>query len=295
MKKIFFPLVIFLTTFSVFASDYKQQYEEALKARDFEATQNIIKEWDSKEPKNIEVYIAYFNYYVARSMSQIPAMGKMKDGRYGLYSNNVYDENDLKIGFSYLDKALKINPKRLDVYFGKCSVLLSAEKYEEASNAIINLLDQSVKIKNDWYWTDDLHLIEENPDLDMEDFLFQGINDYLPQFFYDFYTTGKYMKKIVTKLEKLYPENIIGLNHCARYYISKEDYKSSVKTLKKAVEIDPSDYICLYNLGYSYELLKDYDNARACYEKMLSMENEEAKYYGNEGLQYLEESINNNQ
>ena len=130
--------------------NYSELWYLAFNKKDYKTVETTLEKWEKESPDNPELLIAYFNYYLHREMESVITMGKMDDGRYGLYDQQTFKDEDVKIGISYLDKALKNNPDRLDIHFGKCSSLIRSGKYEEASLAIINLLDTSKKVKNNW-------------------------------------------------------------------------------------------------------------------------------------------------
>ena len=67
----------------------------------------------------------------------------------------------------------------------------------------------------------------------------------------------------------------------------RKNIKKSIELLKRAVELDPNDFVIIGNLGYSYELDEDYLNAKKWYEYMLKMDNPDAVEYGKQGLEYI--------
>lgn len=248
---------------------------------DYKKVEEILSSWESKNPEDPEMLIAYFNYYLNRDYNSVISIGQMKDGTYGLYNQEDFKIEDVKTGITYLDKALLKNPNRLDIHFGKCSSLIRTGLYEEASKAIINMLDASKKNKNKWTWTNGAPLEEDG-----EEVLFSGINDYNSMLFSDFANSKDYLKNVIEKIEKTYPKNIIGLNHCARYYSQTGNNKKAITLLKKATSLDKNDYIVLSNLGYLYEMENNFTEARKCYETMSKMSNPEAQQLAQ---QYLEE------
>ena len=50
---------------------------------------------------------------------------------------------------------------------------------------------------------------------------------------------------------------------------------AAVIDLQKAIELDPAYYMAYYQLGVSYEKIKDERSALVAYEKFLSMEPDE--------------------
>lgn len=183
-----------------------------------------------------------------------------------------------------MDKALKKNPDRLDIHFGKCSSLLQSENYEEACVAIINVLETSIKVQNKWKWTNGKAITDDG-----EAALFSGINDYCSILFTRLGVENLNFKKVINSIEKLYPNNNIGLNWCARFYSQNGDHKKAILFLKKAYELDKTDYVVLGNLGYLYELENNYKEARKCYELMSKMDNPKAKQYAKEYLDAIKD------
>lgn len=264
--------------------DYVDLWQLAFMDNDYAAVEETLAKWESESPDNPELLIAYFNYYLHRDMNSVMALGQMDDGRFGLYDQQTFKDEDVKTGISYLDKALKNYPERLDIHFGKCSSLLRAGKYEEACKAIIDVLDTSKKVKNKWTWT-----YNEPIDEDGEVALFSGINDYFATLFNYFGVTKDYVKDVVTKIEKTYPNNIIGMNQCARYYSEIGDNNKAIKLLKKAYSKDKTDYVILGNLGYMYELTENYKEARKCYNEMLKMSDPRVQQYAQEALDAIKD------
>lgn len=285
LKKIFSLGLLIVCTFSLFAKDYTSDAIEAFKRNDYNEVEKILSKWEKEEPSSPDMFIAYFNYYVNRELKFIPTLGKMDNGQYGLYDAKNFKDEDVKTGISYLDKALKLYPDRLDIYFGKCSCLLQAGFYEEGSKAIIAVLEASKSLDNSWKWAHDEPIKKE----DGETALFSGINDYCAMLFNRFDITEPYMKSVIEKIEKLYPNNNIGLNHAANYYVQTGNNKKAISLLTKASKLDKNDFVVLGNLGYLYELENNYKKARKCYEAMIKMDNPKAKQYGQQYLDAIKD------
>lgn len=282
-------LIIAFCVFGViqlFGKDYKSEVTELLQNSKFEQCFDLLKEWEKAEPKNLEINIYYFNYYMQRNAKHIPTMGKMKDGRYGMYDRVEYDLKDVATAVSYFDKILKSQPNRLDVRSSKCTAYIYSEQYNLACNTLIEIIDYSKKNKNAWTWAEnkspsELGLVQG------ERLLFQVLDECFGGLFYHFEENKEYVKRLFEKEIEVYPNNTWALNHGARYYMAANEYKKSIELLERALELDPTDVVIIGNLGYSYELNEDYLNAKKWYEYMLNMDNPDAVEYGKQGLEYI--------
>ena len=288
MKKIGTGLFfIFLCTL-VFTRDYSKEFMDYFKSDyrsiDYRSMEKLLIDWEKERPDDPEMLIGYFNYYVNRDLEMLPAMGKADDGKYyGAYLQKNFNNDDVIKGISFLDKALVKNPQRLDIYFGKCSTLLQARFYKEGIKAILDLLNTSVKVNNEWLWTNNVPIQEDG-----EAVLLDGINGYFAILFNNFEYVKDDLGNLAKKLEQLYPNNLISINQTANYYSYSGNNKKAIELLEKGHKLDKNDYIILGNLGYLYEEKKDYKAARTCYEKMLKIDNPQSKQYAKEYLEALD-------
>ena len=277
---VFTMILIFIS--STYAQNFAEESANAFSAKDYKKLEKLLPDWEKAEPKNPEVQIAWFNYYLERNLKIVPTQGLMPDGRMGLYDRPVFNDNDVKLAIECLDKVLKDNPDRLDVHFGKCHSLIQAEHYDEGGQAVVNMIETSKKIKQ-WKWSKGAVL-----DYDVEMAVFSGVNDYSTMLCNGFDASKNGMAKMVVSIEKNYPKNTIGLNCCARYYTLIKDYKKAVATLKKAYDLNTQDYVILGNLGYLYELSGNIAEAKKRYEKMAKMSDPKAQQYAKEYLDELD-------
>lgn len=296
MKKLITAIAAALFCFSAFAVDYTQDFNNLIMEGNYEEGKALIEKWEKEDPKNFEINIAWFNYYLGVRAESFMKMGQMKDGRYGIYSETVFNDEDFAVAQSWLVKALKVNNKRLDVHFGRISSCLKAEKYEEASKAIVEMITASKKVKNQWYWTGNTPIYElletskENWTQAGTEMLFSGLNDYVSEFLYSYSDEiSPYFKAVVDAEVKNYPEHTWGLNHAARYYRLAGDLNEAIKLLEKACKLDPEDYVIYGNLGLAYEEAGRFADARKVYVDMCSWEDEDAKAWAEESIMLLDE------
>lgn len=284
MKKLYLViLVIAIVSMDIFSFDKQNQVISGLQNGKYENVKILLQEWEKENPKDPDLMIGWFNYYLYRKAEEKSIVGYMKNGQYGTYSKTVYDENDLKTTISYLDKALKNNPYRMDIYFGKINSLLSAEKYSDGSKAIVDFLKVYEKNKTNWYWTNNQKFSDNN--WNVEDTVLGALQDYCQLF--DFYVDRDSVKIALDQILKVFPKNVIFLNYLSYYYSSAKEYDKAINVLLSAYKIDPDDYIIVGNIASDYEKSENYKEAEKWYSIMSKMNSDEAKSYASAGLERI--------
>ena len=102
---------------------FKEDFNSLIKKNDLAKIEILLKDWEKSYPNDIELQIAYFNFFIRKSTKSKVSMGQRGNGEYAIYEHKNYDNIFYIKAIDALDKALKINPNRLDVHFGKCSFL----------------------------------------------------------------------------------------------------------------------------------------------------------------------------
>ena len=273
---------------SAFGFDKQEEVLDGLRSGDYEDVRVLLEEWEKENPSDLDMMTGWFNYYLRRKAESKNVVGYMKNGQYGIYSQTIYDDKDLKTGISYLDKALKKNPYRMDIHFGKISSLLHAEKYSEASKAITDFLKVYGKNKTEWYWTNNMKFSEN--DWNAEEVVLGALQDYCSMF--DYHADRSSAKKALDGILKIFPKNVVFLNYLSYYYSSAEEYDKAIEVLLKAYKIDPNDYIIVGNLALNYENTQNYKEAEKLYTIMSQMDSEDARIYAAEGLERIKDQSN---
>ena len=219
MKKSIVLFFILLVSFRIFA-DYKSEYDNLLSARNLEGIAALLPKWEKAEPKNPELYIAYFNYYLLKGQRSTHSLDTYKKDNSnslalvdqktnkiaGYLNNNIwYEKEDVDKALSYLEKGLKFGKNRLDIYFGRIHILGEIGEYEKQSQKIIEVLKLGKQINHKWLWS----MNEVIPSSKSEHFFLISINEYykawlqksLPQ-------TLSAAEKTCEAQLKLYPNNI---------------------------------------------------------------------------------------
>ena len=276
MKKSIVLFFILLVSFRIFA-DYKSEYDNLLSARNLEGIAALLPKWEKAEPKNPELYIAYFNYYLLKGQRSTHSLDTYKKDNSnslalvdqktnkiaGYLNNNIwYEKEDVDKALSYLEKGLKFGKNRLDMYFGRIHILGEIGEYEKQSQKIIEVLKLGKQINHKWLWS----MNEVIPSSESERIFLVSINDYYkallqkssPQ------SLSAAEKACVAQL-KLYPKDVEVHNYLALAYIGQGKIQEALNVLLKADKLAKEDYTILFNMASCYETLKQYDKAKECY------------------------------
>lgn len=282
----------------VFGQTFKQQFYEFVSKKDTLGQQQLLDKWVKSDSNDPELYIAYFNYFVKKSVKEVVTLGQNPEGNdvlqimdkdsskkepvAYLYGDTYYDQNILKNGFDYIDKGLSKYPNRLDMRFGKIYLLGQIENYEKFTAEIINTIDYSHVNKNKWTWADN------KPLDDPENFMLSSIQDYQLQL----YNTEndnliENMKRIAEAVLKYYPEHIESLSNISIVFMLQKQYDKALDTLLKAEKLNPKDCIVLNNIAQTYKLKGDTINAIKYYKLTIQYGDDKAKNYANGQIEEL--------
>jgi tetratricopeptide (TPR) repeat protein len=254
------------------STDYKRFYVELLNNNRFDELFTHLQEWETMENENPEMYIAWFNYYIRLGSSSGIAMGRMNDGRYGIYDQTDYLLENLYKGIEYLDTGLEYNKNRLDMYFGKISILNEVDDYQKAGEEVMKILLLSKENKNAWLWSDNTKVD------DGERVFINALGSY-----YAVWINASteisldQLKTCATKQIELYPQYIETYNYLSIYYLINNDYNNAIQYLEKALTLNENDSIVLTNLGRAYMSIGNNTKAKECFHKVLLVGNEEDK------------------
>lgn len=261
----------------------QNQINDFLSRGDYENAKVLLDEWEKEESDNPELLIGFFNYYLFRNAKDENIVGYMQNGTYGIYAKTFFDEDDLNTAISYLDKALLKNPKRMDIYFGKISSLLKAEKFEKGTEAINDFLKQYEENKTEWYWSNYSSFTENG--WDIERTVIDSLNDYCKM--YDYVVDRENSKEVIETILSYFPENLIFLNNLSVFYSYGKEYEKAVEVLLKAYSIDNSDYIIVANIARNYEDLGKSKEALKWYNTLANMDSDAAKEYAQKSIERL--------
>lgn len=263
MKKYFIiTLLLGIISTSLFAESNIQKFWNLMNEDKYEEVEGLLSDWEKATPKDAELYVAYFNYYISQSYSEqmkietIPPTSGKYSGKYFegkneageniyLYPSVTYDEALSEKAFEYIDKGISYNPKRLDMYFGKAHFCFIKKDYLKQKDEIEKVFDLNKKNKDKWLWSDNVS-IDKVP-ISFED----SIHEYIVSLLQTKDQTAiECSKEIALLFVKNYPKNPIAYNDAAVSHIYLDDFKSAKKYYKLGYECDKSDLILLTNLAH---------------------------------------------
>ncbi len=277
MKKVYLvSLLLFVSIVFCVSADNFSTYQRLLKNRDYKALKKHLAKWEKDEPKSAEVYVAYFNMYLSMGMESRNVISKeppkngdvleLHDEKTGkcvgyMGSEIFYKHDEVQKAIAALDKGLKYNPKRLDMYFGKAHVLGEIGKYKEQTKVIMKVLDLSVKYKNNWLWSFDKPFgggAEEG-----EYAVLSGMQDYLANWARNLTKENMVATETVCKkLIKTYPKFVPAYNSLATMYLFKNKNNEALKLLHKARSLDKKDMIVCWNIALVYKKMGNKKKAK---------------------------------
>ncbi|MDR3250475.1 MAG: tetratricopeptide repeat protein [Tannerella sp.] len=247
MKRIFLFFILGLLTCSyVSGQSFKEDVAKALNAKNMIKAESILKAWDLADANDPELYVSYFNFFTLKSQE--------KD------ANNP-DKEFVKKALEFIAEGVERFPTRFDMRIAEIYMLAKIKDFETLTSKVINMIDYSKKIENNWKG-EDFRLVGspfemlEGSVLDFQGRLYAEDNPALYQ----------NIVRISETMLKHYPKHVQSMLNLSTVYISEKKYDKSIDILKKATEIEPSNAILLYNLGYVYGVKEDKGNARKYFE-----------------------------
>ena len=295
----FFLFGLLLTLVQLNGQSEFQQFNDLLSKGDTAVQLKFLEKWESSKRNDPDLYVAYFNYYYKKSMKEIIRIEKSYPGKNKqaiqivdtltkepegyLYSDIYLIPEVIKKGLDYIDIGIKNFPSRLDMRFGKVYVLGQMNDYDSFTKEIINTIDYSDIIKNNWLWKDG------QPLMDAKKFMLGTIQNYQNQI----YNAGndsllKNMGSIAREVIKFYPDNIENLSNLAVVYLIQNNNKDALELLLRAEKINPQDCIVLNNIAQTYFRLGDKSNSIKYLNLVLKYGNADEKQSAKEKIDKIQ-------
>ena len=218
--------------------------------------ESVLNTWEKEDSNNLNMLLGKFRYYFNKAQStQIVAKYEkrylglepvlsLKDslGRQISYFQEVfYDDELYGQAIKALDKAVSLNPDRLDLRFMKANSLLAYEKGspDMTLNYLLQLTDEVAARTKDWTFG------SEKKDK-------KFYEDAIQEYCYSLFTVGTSASKdafmaLSLKLNKIFPSNLNFLNNIGSYYLVNSNYKAALKTYSKVLKKEPGNLTAIQN------------------------------------------------
>jgi tetratricopeptide (TPR) repeat protein len=297
MKTITLTLLCLLVASATAFSDDKATYEQLLQQQKYPELLKHLQKWEVSEPRNPEVYIAYFNYYLSIgrkegvSIDKAPKRGAdvltitdPKTNKVLGYMNpsTIYNTDDVAQALIKLNEGMSYGPDRLDMYFGKIFILNEVFDYRTAGSVLVEVLNRSQANGNRWFWSNN------EPVKNAEFFLLNSVQDYYEKWLENGSDAALRSVTAAADLQmRMYPGNIYAYNDMGFAYAVKKDYRQALACFLQAEKIDKRDGIVLANVAHTYVEIGRKDKAIEYYNKMLQYGNDEDKQYAKARLAEL--------
>lgn len=279
-------LFILWVPFVNFGQNYKLDFNSKFNQKEYNATEieGILNNWKKESTKDIDYFIAAFNFYFKESQNEIVQLTKEapKDDTEALvlndslgnkagymYSNVSTNDSLFAISQNTIDSAIRLFPNRLDLRFGKIHTLGEVEKFDEFTTEIIKTIAYSATINHNWLWANDNNL--EDP----EHFFIDAMQSYQNTLFQ--IESDENLKKITKKMYEIFPNDIYVISSYGVTFLIEGKNNEALELYLKAEKINPNDTIVLNNIGLIYERLSDKNSALRYYKKITEIGNENEK------------------
>lgn len=300
MKIHLLSAVLLLTIQSFFGQNDWQQFTLLIENEDTLGQRILLENWEKRTLNDPELYVAYFNYFVKKSRSEVLVIGQdlkqnaymvleienqdssKQNGAEYMYKQVSYDDLYTQKAIEWIDKGIERFPNRLDMRFGKIYFLGLLENYEAFTEQIIQTIDYSAINQNQWLWSENSAL--EQP----KERMLSSIQDYQN----DLYATSKdtllyNMQKIAEAVLKVYPDHIESLSNIGAVYFLLGQYEKALTPFYAAYQLNPKDLVVINNLAETYNELGLNIKAEAYYRLMKKYGDKQDKKYAKAKIKQL--------
>ena len=265
MKKIFLAVIAIVTLLPLSAQEkttqkeYLDRYQLLVSKLGTTGVgiETLLQKWEKDFPDDTDMLLGKFSYYLAKSQSSSievkdaakylgnPPALTLKDslGRDVNYFQVVnYDDELFGKATQAIEKAIELNPERLDLRLFKISALIGYEK-DSPDMALADLkalIDYNGHSHTKW----------EYPGLETGEDFFPSV---MQEYCYAFFKIGTphcfdAFKELSEKMLAYYPGNTVYMTNLGSYYlVCKHDSKSALKMYNKVLKKSPDDYTAIKN------------------------------------------------
>lgn len=219
--------------------------------------ETLLDNWEKDYPDDIEMLSGKFIYYFSKSQSN--SVEKMDRTKYlgqdpiltlkdslgtpvNYFQVTNYDDELFGKAVSCIDKAIQLNPDRLDFRQARISALTAyeGESPDMATSSLKALIDYNASQRPKW----------EYPGASVDQNFFDGV---IQEFCYTFFRYAspacqQAFKDISEKMVSYYPKDVLFLDNLGSYYlVVARDDKTAMKYYNKVLKLNPGDVTAIKN------------------------------------------------
>jgi tetratricopeptide (TPR) repeat protein len=220
--------------------------------------ETLLDNWKAAYPDDTDMLVASFRYYLAKSQKQevvrkdvsrylgMKPILSLKDSLgkdVWFYQETFFDDELFGNATKSIDRAIALNPDRLDMRFSKISSELAYEKDspDMACQDLKSLITYNYTEKPTWAYKG----VEKVDD----EFFCAGVQEYCVALFQRGGQKCFDAFKSISELMLQYrPDEHLFLSNMGSYYlVSAQDPKTALKYYTKVLKQDPNDYTAIKN------------------------------------------------
>ena len=214
MKRALFFCLTLMALNAMYAQSFSDRFDDAFAANDVAAQRQALQDWELSAPEDVNLIIAFYNFYANQAMEQTPYLAQLADS-----------------GLLVIERGIVLYPDRLDLRFGKIFFLGELRRWDAFADEIMRMLDHSDEINHRWLFPN----VEEG----LKELVMEGVADYqltmretLPG---DSAMVNR-IRRVAKRTVQLFPSDVNALHLLGETYLGEDDERAS-KYLKRAEEL----------------------------------------------------------
>lgn len=276
------------------AQSLEDQFHAALEEGNDSLQRVVLDLWSTEAANDPERYIAEFNYGINMARNEVLGITYEPNGGEGLVitdslGNEVgymgtqvtWDSTYVLHATTFIQKGIDAHPDRLDMRFGYITLLGQIEAWDSFVGQITDAIARSKANANHWLWA-------YNEEFEESD----GFVDFLQDYQVILFEKGdpellQYNESIAKAILEIYPNDIPSITNLGVIAYYREDLPTARDHFQKAIDLDPTDMVVVFNLAYIYETLGQKEESIATYELALKSEDESTRAQAQEIIESL--------
>jgi tetratricopeptide (TPR) repeat protein len=280
-RRFLLVLLLLLTVPLIAGENYSAEFQKLYQAKDYPSALNLTHQWERAEPDNPQAPIQEANCYFAQGYRETvefsqktPTNGDFvltntqTKAKWVMGDKGQYDPAVCQKGIDILEQAAAKFPYRLDIWFGLAYMHNQLNQFP----AMLDVLTRASAYASTH--PEGLQMGNKAIPEPVNKFMPETMHQYCVQFSRSGNPDGlEKMFKVSRIMVQYFPRHSYGYDNLGGYYGSKKDWKDAKKYYETACQLAPDDPLEWMNLGTAYKDMGDKPNARKCYQKMITLNN----------------------